>query len=172
MKNSRDEIMEKFAGMMSGESEWSPEEEKSSGESEWGQEPEVDPAGIDIDEGSPSLSDEELLKMIEKDPIHVVTNLMIQRKPEYQRLEIIHPLLKGTIEWMTEAKMETQEGQLLYDETKFMLELMEAEVDKKDVDTYEDAADLDAFKRDQETQEEDGGLKIVDWSKSDERHTL
>lgn len=121
MISTVDEIMIKFA------------EDMMSGESEWPRPAETEIVDVKPEETiQPEFTDPELLSMIMQDPMHVATNLMIQRRPEYQRIEIIHPLLRGVVDYMTNAKLELEPGSLVYDEVNFMIDFFEKEIEKKD----------------------------------------
>lgn len=86
----------------------------------------------DLPGPKPEYSDEEVLKMVKEDPSHVVTNLMLQRKPEYRKF--IYPILKAFVDWMTETGVSPERGTMLYEETDYMLKELEREADLKEAE--------------------------------------
>jgi hypothetical protein len=80
----------------------------------------------------PEYSDEEVMKMIQKDPSDVVTNLMLHRKPEYRKF--MYPMLKAFVDWMTETGVHPERGTMLYEETIYMLDELERQADLEDAE--------------------------------------
>lgn len=78
------------------------------------------------------FSDEEVMEMIKEDPSNVVTNLMLQRKPEYKHL--MYPMLKSFVNWMTETGVNVKKGTLPYEETAYMLNELEKEIERKEAE--------------------------------------
>lgn len=74
-------------------------------------------------------SDEEVMKMIEEDPSHVVTNLMLQRKPEYKHL--IYPMLDALVNWVQKTGVTPEKGTLIHKEMEYMLNEVEKNNDLK-----------------------------------------
>lgn len=80
----------------------------------------------------PEYSDEEYFSMADKEPEHVVTNLMLQRKAPYSQFKYVYPLAKSLMNWMSEANYSPEEGSILYEETKYMLDIIEQEAERKE----------------------------------------
>ena len=87
--------------------------------------------------GKEKMSDQELLSMIEKEPEHLVTNLMIQRDPEYADFDTIHRLVKSLYSWMEKNKINPEEGSILYEESMYMLDFLNKKLDEKESDKSE-----------------------------------
>lgn len=145
MSNTRDEIMNTFAFTLKEAGDWDekvremriptheelfpqkpeesvkledvPEKPKSSmsGEREWAFEGELD-----------EKTKNEVMQMIKEDPIHVMTNLMIQRKPEFQNVKFMLPLARGVVGWLSKSNISPEQGTLLYDESSYILNLLES----------------------------------------------
>jgi len=80
----------------------------------------------------PKHSDEEVKKMIKEDPSHVVTNLMLQRKPEYKHL--MYDILKAFVDWVTENDIPVEKGGIMHNEMLYMLDELEREADLMDIE--------------------------------------
>lgn len=126
MSNSQYEIITKFAAALeeldiqSGESEWGKPTSKidnkmpvESGESEWGR------------SNVFQYSDEDLLKLIAEDPIGVLSDLMIQHNPNYQKVEILLPMAKGVMNWFEKANWLPEKNSILYKEFQYVLQLLD-----------------------------------------------
>lgn len=87
--------------------------------------------------GKEKMSDQELLLKIEKEPEHLVTNLMIQRDPEYADFDTIHRLVKSLYNWMEKNKINPEEGSILYEESMYMLDLLNKKLDEKESEKSE-----------------------------------
>lgn len=77
-------------------------------------------------------SDAEVLEMIKADPMDVVTNQMLHRKPEYQKIDLLMPMARGMVDFMSEANISPEKGTLLYEETTHILNLLEKLADEAD----------------------------------------
>jgi len=113
---------------VAGESSWSPESTEiptQSGENEW-------EAEIEQPEVKQEYSDEEYFKMIKNEPEHVATNLMLQRVAPYNQIKYVYPLAKSLINWITEINYSPEEGSVLYEEIKYMLDIVEQETTRKE----------------------------------------
>jgi len=84
-------------------------------------------------------SDEEYSKMAKEEPEHVVTNLMLQRKAPYNQFKYIHPLAKSLVRWMSEMNYSPEKGSILYEEAKYMLDIIEQEVERKEREETEES---------------------------------
>lgn len=115
------------------ESEYQQEEEMIRREEENTPEPDVGYKYHPKEQPYVEYSDEKVLEMIIKDPSHVVTNLMLHRKPEYQKLNLLLPMARSITEWMAKTGISPEQGTPLYDETNYILDLIEqiAEKSKK-----------------------------------------
>lgn len=115
------------------ESEYQQEEEMIQREESDIPEPEVSYKYHPKEQPYVEYSDQEVLEMIAKDPSHVVTNLMLHRKPEYQKLDLLLPMAKSITGWMAKSGISPEQGTPLYDETNYILDLIEqiAEKSKK-----------------------------------------
>lgn len=76
-------------------------------------------------------SDEEVKRMIAEDPSHVVTNLMLQRKPEYKKF--MYDMLKSLVDWVTDSNISPKKGTVLYDEADYMLNELNKNLDEKEL---------------------------------------
>lgn len=83
-------------------------------------------------ESEPEYSDEEYFKMVEEEPEHVVTNLMLQRKAPYNQFKYIYPLAKSTVDWLNAVDYTPEKGSMLYEEIVYMLDMIEQEAERKE----------------------------------------
>lgn len=86
---------------------------------------------------TPEYSDEEYFEMVKSEPEHIATNLMLQRKAPYNQFKYVYPLAKALLSWMDSMDHSPKEGTALYDETVYMLDIIEQEAERKKMDTPE-----------------------------------
>jgi hypothetical protein len=108
-------------------------------------------------ESGAEYSDEEVMQMIEEDPANVVTNLMLQRKPEYSKF--MYPMLKSLMDWLVESGSQAKPGDILYDEAEYMLERLEESVDLRDLAKIKgDVSEIERMLDEQEQSKESNML--------------
>jgi len=78
------------------------------------------------------FSDEEVMEMIKKDPSDVVTNFMLQRKPEYKHL--MYDIMKAFVDWITKNNIPVEKGGIMHNEMLYMLDELEREADRLDAE--------------------------------------
>jgi hypothetical protein len=79
-------------------------------------------------EPKPEYNDKEVMEMIKEDPADVVTNLMLQRKPEYRHL--MYDVLKAFVDWITENDIPVEKDGIIQTEILYMLDELEREADQ------------------------------------------
>ena len=79
-------------------------------------------------------SEQEVRKMIKDDPMHVVTNLMLQRKPEHK--DLMFDMLKSLVDWVTDNNLDIQaeNNKIISDEMNYMLEKLEGDASMREAE--------------------------------------
>ena len=93
--------------------------------------PGSDPVDVESDSMADRMSDKELAAEIVKDPVNLVTNLMIQRDPRYSDPGIIYTLLESLFAWLKDSNIKLDKGSVLYEESQYMIDFLKKELDKK-----------------------------------------
>lgn len=115
-----------------GESEWYNEEEEYDYEEEMDRRFESDmPDDEDLgyehspdERVGPEFTDEEILQMVDQDPVDVVMNKKLHLRPEYQKEELLIPMASNMADHIKEVKPDPGEEKLMQKERRYIVGLL------------------------------------------------